>query len=168
MDRRSAAASIRFDRACRAPKNGGMLVSRFLACLALGFLAGAASLAHAAPACDVAGLTSGAQLSDLLSKRAIEVIEQAAKPGAKADAELAKRVEPDATFMLGAGDLGRELGAGPDGARELAKAMTANLFMRDGWDYMEVPVDNPAPSRKWSSSFLTTASSGAAGSPSPS
>ena len=142
------------DHLCGAPKNAGMMISRLVACLAFGCLIGAASFVHAAPACDVAGLTSGAKLNDLLSKRAIEVIEQAAKPGAKADAALAKRVEPDATFMLGAGDLGRELGTGPAGARELAKAMTANLFMRDGWDYMEVPVENPCAEQKVVVEFL--------------
>lgn len=70
-----------------------------------------------------------------LSLRAVEAIKRAANP----DGGLATLVAPTATFGLGAGDVGRPLGTGIDGARELARTMKADTYRFLGWDYMDMP-----------------------------
>lgn len=54
---------------------------------------------------------------------------------------LAALVSPSANFSLGAGDVGRPLGAGVDGARALASTMSADTYRFLGWNYMDLPAD---------------------------
>lgn len=92
--------------------------------------------AFAGPArCGLHEFTSSRELHQFLSLRAVEVIKQAANP----DDGLAALVAPTATFNLGAGDVGRPLGTGTDGARELARTMKADTYRFPGWDYMDMP-----------------------------
>lgn len=85
--------------------------------------------------CGLHEFTSSRELHQYLSLRAVEVVKQAANP----DGALAELVAPTATFNLGAGDVGRPLGTGIDGARELARAMKADTYRFLGWDYMDQP-----------------------------
>jgi hypothetical protein len=87
--------------------------------------------------CDLHEFTSSRELHQYLSLRAVEVVKRAANP----DGGVAALVAPTATFNLGAGDVGRPLGAGIDGARELARTMKADTYRFLGWDYMDMPTN---------------------------
>ena len=73
----------------------------------------------------------------MLGLRAVEVVKRTANP----DDKLWRLVAPSASFNLGAGDVGRPLRMGIDGARELARAMRADAYRFLGWDYMDMPLD---------------------------
>src|SRR5690606_36668736 len=60
---------------------------------------------------------------------------------ANRDDKLAALVTPSASFSLGAGDVGRPLGTGADGARELARMINADTYRFLGWDYMDMPAN---------------------------
>ena len=66
-----------------------------------------------------------------------EAVNRAGNP----DEGLAAVVAPSASFNLGVGDVGRPLGAGVDGIRELARTMKADTYRFLGWDYMDMPAD---------------------------
>jgi len=87
--------------------------------------------------CGLPEITSSRELHQFLSLRAVEVVKRAANR----DSELAELIAPSASFSLGAGDIGRPLGTGVDGARELARTMNADTYRYLGWDYMDMPVD---------------------------
>ncbi len=114
----------------------------------------AAGKAQAASACDFAGIESAAKLKTLMQERAVEVVTLAARATAKDLKRLQSLVEPTANFDLGAGDLGRGLGTGIEGARELAAAMHANLYIVAGWDYMDMEVEAPCAEQKVAVEFL--------------
>lgn len=82
-------------------------------------------------------ITGMAELDHFLELRAVEVVERAADQ----DAGLATLVAPSASFSLGAGDVGRPLGTGVDGARALTRTMNADSYRFLGWDYMDTPAD---------------------------
>jgi hypothetical protein len=87
--------------------------------------------------CGLPEMTGASELHRFLSFRAVEMVKLAASRGDG----LAALVTPSASFDLGAGDVGRPLGAGIDGARELARAMNADSYRFLGWDYMDMPAD---------------------------
>lgn len=87
---------------------------------------------------------SSRALHDVLSRRAVEVVNRAARSSWQTDARLTALVAPSAEFSLGAGDVGRPLGTGPSGARALARTMNAGAFRFAGWDYMDMPADSCA------------------------
>ncbi|TAM16066.1 MAG: hypothetical protein EPN68_16865 [Rhodanobacter sp.] len=87
--------------------------------------------------CGLSKITGSRELHQFLSLRAVEVVRRAASR----DDGLAVLVAPSASFNLGAGDVGRPLGTGVDGARELARTMGADTYRFLGWDYMDVPAD---------------------------
>ncbi|MGO4549533.1 hypothetical protein AB4059_00295 [Lysobacter sp. 2RAF19] len=100
-------------------------------------LALAATPAFAAPSeCGLPEITGARELNRFLSLRAVEVVKRAANP----DDGLAAMVAPSAIFNLGAGDVGRPLGTGVDGARALAREMKADTYRFLGWDYMDMPA----------------------------
>lgn len=105
-------------------------------------------------ACDLAGVTEAGELHRTLSLRAVAVIDLAAQESQKAAARLAALVAPDARFMLGAGDVGEDMGTGPEGARATARLVNANLFIFAGWDYMAMPAENPCGAQKVTVEFL--------------
>ncbi|HEU4670976.1 MAG TPA: hypothetical protein VFR91_09715 [Dyella sp.] len=82
-------------------------------------------------------MTGAGELNRFLSLRAVDVVRLAAS---RSD-QLAALVAPSAMFDLGASDVGRPLGKGADGARELARTMHADSYRFLGWDYMDMPVD---------------------------
>ena len=129
---------------------------RFLICsLTIGaLLAAAAGRADAAPACDLAKIESAAKLQATLQDRAVEVVTLAAKSSAKDLKRLETLIAPDARFELGSGDLGRSLGEGVEGARAFARDMQANLYIVEGWDYMDMPADKPCGEQKVTVEFL--------------
>jgi hypothetical protein len=120
-------------------------------------LAGALALAMAAAAraetCDLAGL-SAAELQRTLSQRAVAVIDLAAQATPKAAARLTALVAPEARFMLGAGDVVEDMGTGPEGIRQMARLIYANLFIFPGWDYMDMPAERPCGEQKVIVEFL--------------
>ncbi len=112
-----------------------MKIHRLILCVGLVLAAGPAFAG--AIRCDLHEFTSSRELHRYLSLRAIEVVKRAANP----DEGLAALVAPTAIFNLGAGDVGRPLGTGIDGARELARNMKADTYRFLGWDYMDMPPD---------------------------
>lgn len=107
----------------------------------MGALLASPVLAETPPACDLAAVKSGSQLHDLLSRRAVKVIELAGSANWRTDKGLATRVAPNARFMLGQGDVGSDFDPGVDGARAMAVTMQAERFQYPGWDYMDMDVD---------------------------
>lgn len=99
--------------------------------------------------CGLPGISGSNELHQLLSLRAVDVIKRAAGSGAG----LAALVAPSATFNLGAGDAGRSLGTGVNGARKLAQEMHADTYRFLGWDYMDMPAD-PCSKRKVEVEFI--------------
>lgn len=101
-------------------------------------LALSAGTAFAAPAqCDLSAITGSRELHQALGLRTVELVRRAA--GTHGD--LASLVDPSANFSLGAGDVGRPLGTGAAGARQLAELMNADTYRFLGWDYMDLPVN---------------------------
>lgn len=112
-----------------------LLIKMHRLILFVGTILAAGPTFAASTRCDLHAFTSSRELHQYLSLRAVEVVKQAANP----DGALAELVAPTATFNLGAGDVGRPLGTGIDGARELARAMNADTYRFLGWDYMDKP-----------------------------
>ena len=111
-----------------------MKVPRWLVCVGLVLAAGPS---FAEPSgCGLPEITSSRELHQFLSLRAVEMVRQANRDG-----ELATLIAPSASFSLGAGDVGRPLGTGVDGARELARTMNADTYRFLGWDYMDMPAN---------------------------
>lgn len=112
-----------------------MKIQQWLVCIGLVLAAGPT---FAGPSgCGLPVITSSRELHQFLSLRAVDVVKRAAN----LDDGLAELVAPSASFNLGAGDVGRSLGTGVDGARELARTMKADTYRFLGWDYMDMPAD---------------------------
>ena len=91
--------------------------------------------------CDLASISSARSLREALGRRAATIIAAASVKNPKADALLESLIDQSANFSLGIGDVGRPLGSGVAGARQLAKTMNADQFQFLGWDYMDRPTD---------------------------
>lgn len=100
-------------------------------------------------ACGLPKMSGARELNQFLGLRAVEVVRLAAS----SDTGLAALVIPSAKFDLGAGDVGRPLGAGVSGARMLAQTMKADTYRFLGWDYIDMPVD-PCSKRKVEVEFI--------------
>ncbi len=87
--------------------------------------------------CGMPEITSSRELHQFLSLRAVEVIKLATDQ----NYQLAELITPSSSFNLGAGDVGRPLGTGVNGARELARIMNADTYRFLGWNYMDMPAD---------------------------
>lgn len=109
-----------------------MNIRRLILCLSWLSIAGPAFAGGGR--CDLHEFTSSRELHRFLSLRAVDVLRQAENSGSG----LADLVAPMATFNLGAGDVGRPLGTGIDGARALARTMHADSYRFLGWDYMDM------------------------------
>lgn len=131
-----------------------MRAVRCVLTLALLSLATNSAAASAGAACPLAKIASVLELHEVLSLRAVEVVELASQADGR-DSRLAALVAPSASFSLGAGDVGRPLGTGVDGARALAKAMNADTFRYLGWDYMDGPA-KPCASQKVTVEFVNS------------
>ena len=105
--------------------------------LCIGLLQNAGPILAVPSGCGLPEITSSRELHQFLSLRAVEVVKLAANQ----DDGLATLITPSAIFSLGAGDVGRPLGTGVDGARELARTMSADTCRFLGWDYMDMPAD---------------------------
>lgn len=92
-------------------------------------------------ACDVANVSGAGDLHELLSRRAVEVVNLAGSSSWSSNASLSKLVAPTAQFNVGAGDVGRPLGVGVQGARALVMLLQADRFRFLNWDYMNFPVN---------------------------
>jgi hypothetical protein len=86
--------------------------------------------------CALAKIDSALELHEALSLRAVAVVRRAAD----ATDSQAALIAPDATFSLGAGDVGRLFASGVSGARQLAREMNADSYRFLGWDYMDGPA----------------------------
>lgn len=115
--------------------------------------------ATAAPlnaACDLPNVRYQGELNSVLSRRAVEVLNRAAKIEGERDPTLQQLVAPTADFSLGSGDVGRPLGKGVSGARALAALMKADTFRYLGWNYIPTPVETPCASHKVAVEFTDT------------
>lgn len=101
--------------------------------------------------CGLPAISGARELHQFLSLRAIEVV----KLAASSDEGLVAWVTPSASFSLGAGDVGRPLGTGVDGARALVRAMKADTYRFLGWDYMDMPKD-PCSKQKVEVEFVNS------------
>lgn len=114
---------------------------QWLVCLGLALAAGPT---FAEPSgCVRPDISGSRELERFLSLRAVDVVRLAAR----SDDGLAALIAPSASFNLGAGDVGRPLGTGVEGARALARTMKADSYRFLGWDYMDIPAD-PCSQRK--------------------
>jgi hypothetical protein len=110
------------------------------AVVALGILSVGAKAEPQNGSCDLAGVESARSLREALSRRAVEIVRLAAAPAPKEQKRLESLVLPTAKFRLIAGDVGLPLDVGVDGARSLAKAMHADNYRFDGWNFMDSPT----------------------------
>jgi len=115
-------------------------------------LALAAGSTMAGPsACGLPEATGSRELHQALSLRAVELVRRAADTNDRQTA----LVSPSASFNLGAGDVGRPLGTGVDGARQLARTMNADTYRFLGWDFMDAPA-NACSEHKIEVEFMDT------------
>lgn len=112
-----------------------MNIPRWSLCVVLALAAG--SVFAGPSGCALPEIKGARELHQFLSLRAVEVVTRAAS----SDDGLAALVATSARFDLGTGDVGRPLGTGVDGARELARTMKADTYRFLGWDYMDMPAD---------------------------
>lgn len=123
---------------------------------AIGLLAaqGAAARPAMAP-CEVSDARTQGELQARLSRLAVEAIRRAGTQGR--DSRLEQLVAPSASFSLGAGDVGRPLGTGTDGARALARIMKADRYRFLEWTYIPTPVADPCAAQKVEVEFTDSA-----------
>ena len=126
-----------------------MKIHQWLACMGLA-VATSPALASSS-GCGLPKISGATELHEFLSLRAVEVVRLASNRGNR----LAALVAPSASFDLGAGDVGRPLGTGGDGARKLALTMKADTYRFLSWDYMDMPVD-PCSKHKVEVEFIDT------------
>lgn len=127
--------------------------------LAIAVILVGSSTAIAAPVvhgCDLPSVKYVGELQSILSRRAVEVVNRAARLTGGTDLRLQELVAPSAAFSLGAGDVRRPLGTGVTGARALAKEMKADRFRYLGWNYIPEPVKDPCASQKVDIEFTDT------------
>jgi len=116
------------------------------------------ALFSAAPqTCDLAGLSTVRAVHEVLGRRAVDIVSLASAADGQSTARLSGLVKQDASFSLGAGDVGIPLGEGVEGARLLAERMKADSFRFLGWDYMDAPV-TPCSSQTITVEFSNSAS----------
>lgn len=94
-----------------------------------------------ADGCDLIEAKNMHEVNDILSRRAVEVVERVSRTGYRSDSRLTQLIEPSAMFDLGSGDVGRPLGSGIEGARSLATDMHADSYRFLGWDYIPFRTD---------------------------
>jgi hypothetical protein len=99
------------------------------------------SLPSFAAGCDLTEAKSIREVSDILSRRAVEAVERASRSGYRSDNRLSQLIEPSALFDLGSGDVGGPLGSGVEGARSLATTMHANTYRFLDWNYIPYRTD---------------------------
>lgn len=124
-----------------------MKTRQWFVCIGLA-LAGAPAFAGPS-GCGMPQISGLRELHQFLSLRAVEVVRMAAR----SEDGLAALVAPSASFNLGAGDVGRPLGTGINGARALSRTMKADTYRFLGWDYMDMPAD-PCSKRKVEVEFI--------------
>lgn len=73
--------------------------------------------------CDVAAAQDIGAVRHVLSMRLVDIFRRARGEGWQQDPTLKRLVAPDAAFELGAGDVGRAIGVGTTGARNMSIAM---------------------------------------------
>ncbi|TYC79717.1 hypothetical protein [Novosphingobium sp. BW1] len=108
--------------------------------LSVFFLAVSAAPAQAA-ACDLRSDMGARELHEVLAQRPVELVMTAGCSGAKSRDRSDQFIHPGAPFDLGAGDVGRPMGHGAEGARAVVALMKADRYRSLGWDYMDGPVD---------------------------
>ena len=106
--------------------------------------------------CDVPMVKYIGDLQSILSRRAVEVVNRAARLQDGPDFRLQKLVEPSADFSLVAGDVGRPFGKGIAGARGLAKAMKADTYRFLNWNFIPTPVEDRCAAQKVEVEFTDT------------
>ena len=95
-------------------------------------LALAAVAAAACPAPEGTNQWVGSQVK-AYAQRSVEIVALAASGDEK---KLAALVDSAATFSIGAGDVGRPLGTGVQGARAFVDDLKAASYAYNGWDYI--------------------------------
>ena len=108
------------------------------------------AIASSSASCPLANIESQRELHGFLSMQAVKIVELAGRGDRE---RLAALVNSSASFSLGAGDVGRPLGTGVQGAKALAREMSADAYRYLGWDYMDGPA-KPCSSQKVTVEFL--------------
>ncbi len=108
------------------------------------FLVGSQGAPHS---CDLAGIDRAREVHDVLNRRAVDIIAKAASDDWEIDHDLARLISPSASFSLGAGDVGRPLPTGLEGARALAVMVDAARYRFYRWNSMNMPADACAVQR---------------------
>lgn len=106
----------------------------------MSILAAISLLASATAPCDLTQVTSARAVHETLSRRAVRIVSLATESAPQNDAQLIDLVSETADFNLGAGDVGRPLVIGPDGARRFAMIIAADEFRFLNWNYMDSPA----------------------------
>lgn len=101
----------------------------------------------ASPSCDLAGMHSAREVHAVLHRRTVDIVAKAASDDWENDHDLARLISPSASFSLGAGDVGRPLPSGLEGARALAVMVDAARYRFFRWGYMNMPADACAVQR---------------------
>jgi hypothetical protein len=114
--------------------------------------------AQTAAGCDLSGTKNIGDLTQALSRRAVEAVNLAAEAPTKSNPALERLVAPTATFTSGGGDVGLPLGVGVAGLRALARHMKADTFRYPTWSSIPTPVDDPCGTFKEEVEFIDTAS----------
>jgi len=91
--------------------------------------------------CDVGAAKDIGAVQHVLSKRLVDIFRRARGEGWQQDPTLERLVAPDAAFDLGAGDVGRPMGGGTTGARNISIAMPASSFRYTSWMSIPMPAD---------------------------
>ena len=110
------------------------------------------AIASSPASCAIANIESQRELHELLSKQAVQIVALAS--GGEQE-RLAALVSSPASFSLGAGDVGRPLGTGVQGAKALAAEMNADTYRYLGWDHMDGPA-KPCSSQKVTVEFVNS------------
>jgi hypothetical protein len=108
------------------------------------------AIASTPATCPLANIESQRELHGFLSMQAVKIVELAGRGDRE---RLAALVNSSASFSLGAGDVGRPLGTGVQGAKALATEMSADAYRYLGWDYMDGPA-KPCSSQKVTVEFV--------------
>jgi hypothetical protein len=134
-------------------KCGGRVAIGFALTVLSISLATSTAAAPNGESCELASATNAGDLRVALGRRAAELVQHANGPSWRSDPWLKRLVAPKAQFDLGAGDVRRPLGEGPEGIHLLAKEMHANTYRYMDWNYIPMHAD-PCASQAVSVEFV--------------
>lgn len=118
-------------------------------------LAPAAGAAPPARACDEAKLATIGDVDAALSSKAVEIVRLSSAAGG--EARLTQLIDLNASFSLGAGDVGDPLGTYLAGARAMSRKMAADTYRFSIWSSIPTPVSDACGCYSVEVEFIDTA-----------